>query len=87
MKPSVSKLLDRFAAAEQNFLNQEFLAPVVPGSTVRVRIDGVVMQLEVVPNDFQGFAVFCPMTLRSAVFVRDAKLAERTRYLLSLIHI
>lgn len=81
MKPSVSKLLDRFAAAEQNFLNQEFLAPVVPGSTVRVRIDGVVMQLEVVPNDFQGFAVFCPMTLRSAVFVRDATLAERTRYL------
>ena len=52
--------LDRLARAEDAFLRQEFLAPVVKGAGVAVRIAGVICRLKVEPNDFDGFGVFRP---------------------------
>ena len=77
----VEKLLDLFAAAEQEFLNQEFLAPAVKGGLVHVRINGVVLKLRVEPADFEGWGIFLPITHESAMLVREATLAERRRYL------
>ena len=37
---NVTRLLERFAAAERDFLHQEFLAPAVRGGEVRVRMAG-----------------------------------------------
>jgi hypothetical protein len=74
-------ILNRLAAAEEKFLASDFLAPMLQGGQVQVRIAGVVCQLKVEPADFQGWGVFRPLSHSTARLVRPAKLAERQRYL------
>src|SRR5262245_48044384 len=78
---SVTDALARLAAAEERFLAGEFLAPVVRGGRVQVRIAGVVCTLRISPADFEGWGVFRPSSHAEAQLVRPAKLAERQRYL------
>lgn len=73
--------LARLAAAEERFLASEFLAPVVHGGVVQVRVAGVVCSLRIVPADFAGWGVFRPASHSEATLVRQARLAERARYL------
>jgi hypothetical protein len=73
--------LNRLAAAENRFLASEFLAPVIRGGRVQVRIAGVICTLSVRPIDFEGWGVFRPASHADAALVRPAKLAERQRYL------
>jgi hypothetical protein len=77
----VNDALDRLAAAEERFLASEFLAPVLRGGAVRVRIAGVICQLKVRPRDFEGWGVFRPTSHTEARLVRPARLAERQGYL------
>jgi hypothetical protein len=73
--------LKRLAAAEDRFLASEFLAPVIRGGKVQVRIAGVICTLSIRPGDFEGWGVFRPTSHFDAELVRPAKLAERQRYL------
>jgi hypothetical protein len=73
--------LKRLADAEAHFLSSEFLAPVLRGSQVQVRIAGVVCTLRVQPADFEGWGVFRPTSHSEATLVRQARLAERQRFL------
>jgi hypothetical protein len=77
----VNDALNRLAAAEEQFLTREFLAPVLRGSLVHVRIAGVICQLEVQPPAFEGWGIFRPVSHSEARLVRPARLAERQRYL------
>jgi hypothetical protein len=77
----VTDALNRLAAAEERFLASEFLAPVVHGGQVQVRIAGVICTLRFRPADFEGWGVFRPASPSDAMLVRPAKLAERQRYL------
>jgi hypothetical protein len=77
----VTDALRRLEAAEDRFLASEFLAPVIRGGQVQVRIAGVICALSVRPADFEGWGVFRPSSLSNAEFVRPAKLAERQLYL------
>ena len=75
-------ILKKLAAAEEAFLMQEFLSPVIQSSPIRVRIDGVVMSLEVSrPKKFQGWGIFRAIDHKKARKVRDASLQEKQRYL------
>jgi hypothetical protein len=76
-----AEAFDRLAAEEDKFLTQSFLAPVLPGRPVRVRIAGVVCTMQITPPDFEGWGVFRPKSLAAAEFVRHADLGERQRYL------
>jgi hypothetical protein len=80
-KKETTDALNRLAAAEERFLASEFLAPVVPGGIVQVRIAGVICTLRIQPADFSGWGVFRPCSHADAVLVRPARLAERARYL------
>jgi hypothetical protein len=80
-KPDVSKLLDRLASAENEFLRREFLAPALRGGVVRVRIAGVSCRIRIKPADFEGWGVFRPTSHTDASLLRPASLAERRRYL------
>jgi len=73
--------LDRLAGEEQKFLNAEFLAPVLVGGRVSVRIAGVVCEMRMTPRDFRGFGVFKPSSHSEAKLVRPASLSERRKYL------
>jgi len=77
---NVTRLLERFAAAERDFLHQEFLAPAVRGGEVRVRMSGVMLHMRIEPRDFEGWGVFRPTSHRAARLVREARLSETRRY-------
>ncbi len=77
----VSQMFDRLALAETRFLNQEFFAPVITKGEVRVRIDGVVCQLKIEPEDFRGWGVFQPISTTLARFSRLPSLHEQQSYL------
>src|SRR6187399_384829 len=76
-----AEAFDRLAAEEKKFLAQNFLAPLLPGHPVRVRIAGVVCTLQITPADFQGWGIFQPDSLGTAHLVGPADLAQRQRYL------
>lgn len=78
---SVSDVLGRLAESEDRFLDSEFLAPVLRGHRVRVRIADVVCEMRVEPKSFEGWGVFRPQSHSVARFVRDASLRERRQYL------
>ena len=80
-KKKILKSIEKLAADEQEFLTQHFLAPVVLGHGVHVRIGGVVCRLNIDPADFQGWGVFLPITLKVAMLDRPATMTERRRYL------
>lgn len=77
----VSDAFGRLAAAEEQFLSREFLAPVIRGGNVQVRIAGVICTLRIDPVEFEGWGVFRPHSHSEAKLVRQANLAERQRYL------
>lgn len=77
----LQRIFDKLAAAEDHFLEREFLAPVVAGGEVRVRIGGVVCTLRVTPPQFEGWGIFRPKSHASADLVGEAGLTERRRYL------
>jgi hypothetical protein len=73
--------LERLAAAEERAFASEFLAPMVRGGVVQVRIAGIVCRLTVHPGEFEGWGVFRPTSPTHAELVRPARLAERRQYL------
>jgi len=75
-------LFEKLAAKERSFRNREFLGPVVRGSKIRVRIDGVVMSLDVAkPKNFHGWGVFHPTDFNSAKLIREPTMKQRKEYL------
>src|SRR5512147_1600492 len=77
----IDDILNRLEAAENNFLQRDVLAPVLPGRGVIVRIAGIVCTLRVTGKRFTGWGVLRPQTLRTATLVRPATLAEVSAYL------
>lgn len=75
------ELLARLAGEEDAFLRSEFLAPVLRGAGVGVRIAGVRCTLAVEPGNFEGWGVFRPASHGVARVVRGARMGERLRYL------
>jgi hypothetical protein len=69
------------AAAEERAFAAEFLAPMVRGGTVQVRIDSVTCRLKVSPAEFEGWGVFRPTSGTEARLIRPAQLQERRAYL------
>jgi hypothetical protein len=80
-RTSILRAISRLAHVEQDFLQQEFLAPVVRGRKVSVRIAGVVCSMQIDPPSFAGWGIFLPITSRQAMLDRPATLAQRRMYL------
>jgi hypothetical protein len=77
----IDDILNRLEAAEQDFLLSSLLAPVLPGQPVRVRLAGVVCQLQADDPKFEGWAILRPMSRERAKIERPASLAEVAAYL------
>ena len=80
-KRNILDALARLESAEQAFLRAEFLAPVVGGGKVGVKIAGVRCEMSVEPREYSGFGVFAPLSHAKAKLVRDATMGERRKYL------
>ncbi len=80
----IHSLLDRMEAAEEAFLHTEFLAPVLPGGRVRVRIAGVICTLRVTGQAEPGWAILKPLSsarLDRALVVDRPSLSQIRDYL------
>jgi hypothetical protein len=81
MPSRIHNLLNHLAAAEDRFLQSEFLAPMLRGGVVQVRIAGVIAKLNVEPAESEGWGVFQPLSHSAARLIRPATLVERRGYL------
>ena len=52
------RLIERLAAEERRLQRAVFLAPVVPGGTVRVRMEGLVYTFRLADPSFEGWGLF-----------------------------
>ena len=78
---SIHDLLDRMESAEDAFLETEFLAPVLPGGRVRVRIEGLVCTLRVTGRAEPGWAILKPLSMDRARVVAEPSLRQIRDYL------
>lgn len=77
----INDAMTRLARAESEFLGNRFLAPVVRGHGVAVRIAGVRCTLRAIPPAFSGWGVFRPVSHAVATLAREATGLEVRRYL------
>jgi hypothetical protein len=73
--------MKKLAAAEAAFVGSEFLAPVVRGRGVTVKIVGVRCALSVSPPDFHGWGIFRADSHTHATLLREAAALQRQAYL------
>lgn len=78
---NVFDLLDKMEAAEDAFLDTEFLAPVLPGGQVRVRVAGLVCTLKVMDPPGPDWAILKPLSLDRAVIVDRPSLRQVRDYI------
>lgn len=78
---SIHDLLDRMESAEDAFLETEFLAPVLPGGWVQVRIEGLVCTLRVAGQADPGWAILKPLSMDRARVVAEPTLRQVRDYL------
>ena len=73
---SIHDLLDKMQSAEEEFLQTEFLAAVLPGRRVRVRIAGIVCTLRVVGQAEPGWAILRPLAMDRARVIDRPSLGQ-----------
>ena len=78
---SIHDLLDKMESAEQAFLETEFLAPVLSGGQVRVRIAGLICTLRVAARAQPGWAILKPLSLECAQAIARPTLRQIRDYL------
>lgn len=69
--------------AEKEFLNSEFISPIIRGSKVRVRILGLVYELKIQDN-YEGWAILKPVSPTSARVAGTPSLLQIHDYLAKL---
>ncbi len=77
----VHNIIDKMEAAENHFLNTEFIAPVLPQGQVRVRIAGVICTLQVKGNPKPGWAFLKPLSFDRAEICGKPGLRQIKAYL------
>lgn len=78
---SIHDLLNKMEAAEEAFLETEFLAPILPGRQVRVRITGVICTLRVVGKTEPDWAILKPLAMDKAKVIAIPSLRQIREYL------
>lgn len=77
----INTLFEKLAAQELSFSETEFLAPVLAGQKIKIKITNVIMELKVLPKRFSGWGVFKCVDFRTARRTRVASEFERGEYL------
>jgi hypothetical protein len=75
------ELVERMVTAEERFLERTFMAPVLPGARVRVRLEGIVWEFAVTPRQPVGWAVLRPIDRRTAQVTGVPPLGKVREYL------
>ncbi|MCP4108900.1 MAG: hypothetical protein GY749_25705 [Desulfobacteraceae bacterium] len=78
---SIHDLLNKMEAAEESFLDAEFLSPVLPGKQVQVRIAGLICKMHVTGKVKPGWAVLKPLSMDAAKIIGKPSLKQIRDYL------
>lgn len=75
-------LLDKLISCEKEVIDQQILSPVIRGAKVCVKIAGIVVRLNISPNNFVGWGIFSTdKSLKEAIFVEEPKKRQQREYL------
>jgi hypothetical protein len=77
----VRKLIGKLAEEEERLLKSLFLAPCVPGGSIRTRISNLVYTFSAEPRKFEGWGLFKPLDVKRAKLAEEAELPQIDRYL------
>jgi hypothetical protein len=77
----IRKLIDKLAVEEEDFLKSDFLAPVVRGGSVCVRIRGIVCKFLPEDREFEGWGIFKPISLNKVRLQESARRPLVRQYL------
>ena len=77
----VRKLIGKLVEQEARLQQTTFLAPCVPGGSVRTRIEGMVYTFTAEPSDFEGWGLFQPIDVAHAALAEEADLMQIETYL------
>jgi len=80
-RSAINNAFTSLVSAEAAFLAAEFVAPMVRGHGVTVRIGGERCSLLIVPADFQGWGVFRALSHKVALLAGPVSAARRQEYL------
>lgn len=78
---NIRKLIGKLAEEEARLLKTLFLAPCVPGGSIRTRISNLVYTFSAEPRKFEGWGLFKPLDVKRAELVEEANLPQIDRYL------
>lgn len=73
-------ILQNIIRREQEIIGKEFLAPVLRGGKVKVKVGNIIWECPL-ESDFSGWGVFRIQKNRTALFVREAEFWEKEMYL------
>jgi len=85
MTTKYQSLIARLAAAEEHLLSTKIVAPALPGTKLRARLEGLVYELRVTPKSFAGWGVFTAVDTKSVHLVERAPFAVVQKYLAQLM--
>lgn len=77
----IHDLLDKMESEENDFLKTQFLAPIISGRSIQVRIAGVVCKLKVKGDVEPGWAILQPTSTESARIIGKPKLKQIKKFL------
>ncbi|MBV7327329.1 hypothetical protein KFU94_03545 [Chloroflexi bacterium TSY] len=77
----IHNILNKMQTAETDFLQTEFMAPILPNGQVRVRIAGLVSALKVVGEPTARWAILKPLNMQQAHIVGKPSLRQIQDYL------
>lgn len=75
---AIDDIIEQLAASQRAFVGTRFVAPVLPGGKVRVRIEGAVAELRIVGQRPAGLAS-AGLAVLEAVAIDRARVVERPR--------
>lgn len=80
----IRKLINQFAAKEQELNSSQFVAPCVSEGRIRTKVLGMVYTFVPEPRDFEGWGLFQPIDSKTATFVEEPNLPQIAQYLQNL---
>jgi hypothetical protein len=81
MSDKIKNLIKAMAQEEKQALNAEFFAPCVRGGRLRARVNKLIYTFKPLPEDFEGWGIFLPVSNKEAELLEEASLYQVAEYL------
>ena len=81
MSEKLKNLIKAMAQGEAQRLNTEFFAPCVRGGKLRARVNQLIYTFKPLPDDFEGWGIFLPLSDKEAELLEEASLFQVAEYM------